>query len=203
MKKTAIAGILLIFYTGCNSSKPKEDNSETVITQSDEVSIVSENGFTDVTLRISGKDEGDSSTVYHISGVYQGTEVGFNASIPHNAGQSGFGHGLILSSMGEKSDAFLKMLCQLYRIPYTKDSKFCTADTVSYVDLNKMAADMGGKNLSGNSLKLFFEAEGETEDSYRSAEVYLNIDTTNNTVEFDEKDPEYRTDLIFFLTEKQ
>jgi hypothetical protein len=66
-----------------------------------------------------------------------------------------------------------------------------------------MAADMGGKNLSGNSLKLFFEAEGETEDSYRSAEVYLNIDTTNNTVEFDEKDPEYRTDLIFFLTEKQ
>lgn len=202
--KKIIPFALLLLCAGCGSSPQEhEDDIAVLEAKAKEVIIHSEGGFTDVTLQIASSERKDSAMFYHIESTYKGKAVGFDVTVPDVNGESSFGHGMILASTGAASDNFLEMICELYGIPRAQNSAFRSHDSLTFVDLNKMAEEFGGENASGNSMKIFFEEEGETENDYHVAEVYLNIDPNANTAEFDEKDPEYRSDLIYFLTEKK
>jgi hypothetical protein len=200
--KNLFSFLLLLLLTGCGPAEEPGTAAEKN-NGPGEVAINSAEGFTDITLNISSTEKKDSATLYHVLSMYLGKPVGFDVLVPDHAKKSGFGNGLILSSTGAPSDNFLEMLFKLYGLPYAAGTKFSTTDTLAYADLNQMAQLQGGTNVSGNSMKLFFEKEGETEDEYHIAEVYLNIDKEKNVVEFDEKDPEYRSELLWFLSQKK
>ena len=205
MKNILLLSLSFSLLFSCTPPGEKRENGDSTMNKTGpaEAMIKTEDGFTDVTLNISGTEKKDSATLYHVLATHHGKPVGFDVLVPDHAKKSGFGDGLILSSTGAPSDNFLEMLSTLYGLPYATGTKFLTTDTLSYVDLNQMAQTHGGTNVSGNSMKVFFEKEGETEDDYHTAEVYLNIDKEKNVVEFDEKDPEYRSELLWFLSQKK
>jgi hypothetical protein len=198
---------LLFLFTSCVPSSQKQGMDTAAMTEissPDKKAVIThENGFADIQLSIASVEKKDSSTLIHISSIYNGKNIGFNAVIPDKE-ESGFGHGMILSSTGAESDNFLALLAAEYHVPLATDAKFCKADTIAFVDLEKMGKTLGKDvNTFGHKMKLFFESDGETEADYKNAEVYFNIDKENNTIGFNEKDQDYRNDLIWFLTEKK
>ena len=197
---------LLLLLASC-ASGPQNNSIDTTALYSaldpdNEALVNRKDGYVDIQLTIASVEKKDSASLYHIASQYNGKNIGFDVLIPKTE-NTGFGHGMIITSTGEPSDNFLSMLARLYQVPLGQDAKFRKADTISFVDLEQMVKIQGGKSISGNKMKLFFEEEGKTEDDYKTAEVFFNIDRGNNTVGFNEKDPDYRKDLVYFLAEKK
>jgi hypothetical protein len=66
------------------------------------------------------------------------------------------------------------------------------------VNLNELAKSISGKEEQYKAIdeyKLFLE--GNSNEDY--AELYLNINSTENWIELREKDEEYRTAILRFL----
>ena len=158
----------------------------------------SDTGFgADVKLSIAERFENDTANVYKGVSLYNDQELGLLISVPkHEKGAKGFGQGFALRSIGTLSDYLLPTLSQLYKQPDNETKTFIKVMTVNYVNLTAFAKAVSGQEpelKEVNQYKLFFEGDNDY------AEIFLNIDLSNNLIEIFEKDTEYRPAILRFL----
>ncbi|HLP35643.1 hypothetical protein [Lacibacter sp.] len=185
--------LLTIFFTNCKESTRNQANIDTLQT----IIIDKQTDWGgNFKLQIVNKSINDTAYVYKVCSVDNGLPVGFELEIPINIDK--FGAGVIFRTLGDTSDNFLQTLYSIYGLNLQSNLKFTNKITCNYTGLNDLTfKGNGAKRLETISyIKIFFEGTGE--DEY--AELYLNIDETNKTVEFEEKDFEYRPYIAFFLT---
>ncbi|MFN8253752.1 MAG: hypothetical protein U0V75_17905 [Ferruginibacter sp.] len=147
-------------------------------------------------LHIQNKEIKDSFYVYSISSLYEGNQIGFKLQIPIDI--KTFGEGIVFKSTGNNSDSFIEALFSIYNL-YPKDNlKFVESLSCKYAGLNDLTYKSDGQQRLShiNYIKVFLE--GTEEDEY--AELYINIDETNQTIEFEEKDYEYRPYVAMLLS---
>lgn len=160
----------------------------------------SDAGFgADIKLSITEKFENDTANVYKAVSLYNGQELGLLISVPkREKGAKGFGQGFALRSIGTPSDYLLRILSQLYKQPDNGTKTFIKEMTVNYVNLREFAKAVSGQepqHTETDQYKLFFEGEGDND----YAEIFLNIDLSNNLIEILEKDEEYRSAILRFI----
>jgi hypothetical protein len=94
-------------------------------------------------------------------------------------------------SLGAESDAFLRAFDEVYG---TNLNPLKMQDEVSYIAVS-LEGDPAQVEHTSVKLKLFFESA--TED--RDADFYLNIDVKDSSVQFREKDTDYRRGIVLSL----
>lgn len=157
-------------------------------------------GFIDLTLNIVERSETDSTYQYILESLYQKDTVGIEVGLKKRlkAGirngeitNQHIANGISIQSIGEKSNRFIRTLSQLYGVETAitgiSDKKLqfpCT--NFSNEDINYNDGDYMFKiSLSSSSVK---------------PEIYMNFDFTNNTVSINEKDVEYRQEVLAYLS---
>jgi hypothetical protein len=153
----------------------------------------------DIKLSIVEKSENDTANIYKAVSSYNGQELGLLVSVPkRKEGNKGFGKGISLKSIGTQSDYLLRTLYQLYKQTVDTNATFTKDINVTYVNLKEFAKAVAGQEeqyIAANEYKLFFE--GKNDEDY--AELYLNVNPTDNWIELREKDEEYRPIVLRFL----
>ncbi|MFP5043090.1 hypothetical protein, partial [Parasediminibacterium sp. JCM 36343] len=153
----------------------------------------------DIRISIIEKTENDTLNIYKAVSIYNGQELGLLISVPkRKEGAKVFGQGISLKSIGTKSDYLLRTLSRLYKQTVDTTITFAKDINITYVNLKEFAkavAGQEGQYTSANEYKLFFE--GKSDEDY--AELYLNVNPTDNWIELREKDEEYRPIVLRFL----
>jgi len=104
--------------------------------------------------------------------------------------------GVEILSIGKESDKLIEVISKLYGQP--KRTKFTTEKlTFTVFPLNKENAILENGRFH---FKLFFD---ENEERNLYAEFFLNPDLKKGTVELNEKDEEYRANIIKLLSENK
>lgn len=200
--------LLIIFFTvaivSCTDRKNNTQSAATTDIKSYPIESLkidsSDEGFgADIKLSITEKFENDTANLYKAVSLYNDQELGLLISVPkHEKGAKGFGQGFALRSIGKPSDYLLRTLSQLYKQPDNETKTFIKEMNVNYVNLTSFAKAISGQEpqlTEVKQYKLFFE--GNTDDDY--AEIFLNVDLSNNLIEILEKDTEYRSAILRFL----
>ncbi len=162
----------------------------------------------DIFLKITSKVVHKHRTAFTAEGLFRGTRVGLifdvvnnveplyldgNPMTPNKNSQGGFiKDGVILRSLGQKSDDFIVALSTLYGMPTTKKFTKHEVKTTS-TSFASVIADF--KVPGYYPFKLFSQ---ETEELY--CEIFCNINTKEGIIEFHEKDESYRPELLQILT---
>ena len=166
-----------------------------------EVKLVGGDGWVDLDLPLT--EFNGRSNVYRLiaQGLLDRTSVGIGVDIDRHWSPKPTEHKAItfywgsvtLRSIGPESDAFAMSLSRLYGIPNPALRMLpeIRAEAVG------LASDPRLIESQPVKMKLFFHSESDQ----RYAEVFLNIDRRAQTVEFHEKDREYRKNLVRALTE--
>ena len=98
-------------------------------------------------------------------------------------------------SIGKESDKLIEIISKLYEQP--KKSKFTSEKLIFNVfSLNRETAILENGHFK---FKLFFDDNNE-KNLY--SEIYVNPDLKNGTIELNEKDEEYRSNIVKLLSEK-
>jgi hypothetical protein len=167
-----------------------------------EVKLVGEDGWVDLNLPVT--EFTGRSNVYHLvaRGLLDRKSVGLRVEIdghwipkPTEHESITFYWGFVtLRSIGHESDALVVALSRLYGIAHAGLQMLpeIKAEAVG------LASDPRLIESEPVKMKLFFNSENDE----RYAEVFLNIDRRGQLVEFHEKDPEYRKNLIRAFTER-
>ena len=196
--------LLSILLINCNSSQ-KVDSNKGNKTALEEITAHMEKGggFCDVFLHIVADKKTDKSHIYTVKGLYKGKTVGLQAEVKNGigAGLSSEGitsaafkdDGIVLSSIGQESDEFVKALSSLYKLPATKPFSKKSIKPAA-VSLNESAVDFNSNKRY--AFKLFFEADA----SGNVPELFFNLDLAKQIIELNEKDEEYREGVIKALT---
>jgi hypothetical protein len=147
-------------------------------------------------LHIQSKETKDNFYVYTICSVYEKNQIGFELHIPTDI--KTFGEGVVFKSLGNISDNFIAALFSIYGLSPQDNLKFAESFSCGYAGLNDLAYKSAGQKRQShiNYIKVFLE--GMAEDEY--AELYVNIDESNRTIEFEEKDYEYRPYVAMLLS---
>jgi len=147
-------------------------------------------------LHIQSEAHKDNAYVYTVCSLYEGNQVGFELQIP--ADIKTFGEGVVFRSLGSISDHFITALFSIYGLYPQDNLRFVDSISCNYAGLNDLEYKGDGqKRLSHiNYIKVFFE--GNDEEEY--AELYVNIDRNNKTIEFEEKEYEYRPYVAMLLS---
>jgi len=104
-------------------------------------------------------------------------------------------NGVEIHSIGKESDKLIEVISKLYGQPLK--TKFTSEKlTFTAFPLNKEKAILENGRFH---FKLFFD---ENDERNLYAEIFLNPDLKNGTVELNEKDEEYRTNIVKMLSEK-
>lgn len=152
----------------------------------------------DIALTIESAIETSSSMVYKAVSSWQGRNLGLIVSIPKQHGEKGFGQNFEIQSIGKESDYLLTIMGQIWDQKVSKTSRFVTKIALTYVNLNEFAKSLGPNYKTNNpyaGYKLFFE--GAKDVDY--AELYVNINHSENLLEIKEKDSGYRKPIIRWL----
>ena len=99
-----------------------------------------------------------------------------------------------ITSTGSESDAFIRQVAKLYNIQ-TPVEKFKNSISAQVVGL---ANDPTEIESSPVKMKFFLNPDAD-ENLY--SEIFINIDLNTNTLEFNEKDPDYRLPLVRSLAQ--
>ncbi|NIK93613.1 hypothetical protein GZ212_15740 [Mangrovimonas sp. CR14] len=103
--------------------------------------------------------------------------------------------GVEIQSIGKESDKLIEVISKLYGQP--KSSVFTSEKLIfTAFPLNKEKAILENGRFH---FKLFFD-ENDEQNLY--AEIFLNPDLKNGTLELNEKDEEYRMNIVKLLSEK-
>jgi len=98
-------------------------------------------------------------------------------------------------SIGKESDKLIEVISELYGQP--KSTKFADGKLISTVfPLNKRKAILEDGKFH---FKLFFD---KNDESNLYAEIFLNPDLKNGVVELNEKDEEYRANIVELLSKQ-
>jgi hypothetical protein len=168
-----------------------------------EIRIVLDEGFADVDLpMVSCQRDAGGAQEISAAGLHRDGRVGFQVRLEATWERQDLESAAIdalywgraeLVSVGSESDGFLRLLDELYgtglspekmrpRIPFLAVSL-----EGNPVDLERMPIRM----------KLFFESDLEE----RAAEFYVNVDVQARSVQFHEKDTDYRRGVVLSLSE--
>jgi hypothetical protein len=159
--------------------------------------IANEHDFIDLTMSIeSAQKLSDGSTLIKVANTLNDKKVGFSVKLKpewqasHIDGydlQVYWGDGSFVSE-GAQTVEFVNQLSALYGLdaPKTAHKKEIGAQIVTLANDPNKLFDQAIKT------KFFFSADNE--DLY--SEVFININIKNKTLEFFEKDPDYRPGLI-------
>ncbi len=100
-----------------------------------------------------------------------------------------------IESIGEESDNFIKIVSSLYE---QEISENFTNELLSYTvfPLNEAKADLNNGQFK---FKIFFD---DNDEKGLYSEIYLNANFPNGTIELNEKDEEYRENIIKSMTKK-
>jgi hypothetical protein len=169
---------------------------------SGQVKSTGEEGFVDFDLPLSRFATNPSGHgVVFTGGKFEGEVIGFIVELgtewkdrPIDGGGATFYWGTVtLRSSGQSSDAFVRAFAR--KVGHQGAVPPMLADIhAEAVGLN---SDPRMIRQQPVAMKLFFHSNNEE----RYAEVFLNIDLAGKVVQFHEKDPEYRANLIRALTE--
>jgi len=195
----APVGIMLLI--GCGHHNPFTGK---VVLEDINARPIADTGYVDIFLKTILTTITDSSYIYIAKGLHHKKFVGLRVEIKNNIGAgiiddamnatSGFmENGVRISSIGEESDRLVQALADLYGL--RTDRHFSnTPIGMAVFSLNDTIADLATTNYY--RFKLFLEENSE--DLY--GEIFMNINTASNEVEFFEKDAEFRAPVIQALT---
>lgn len=206
MRKITIIFFLLTIFS-CSNNQTNSDNKDSKVSTTKtypvkplQIDNGEEEGWgADIKLSIVEKSENDTLHIYKAVSSYNGQELGLLVSVPkRKEGDKGFGQGISFKSIGTQSDYLLRTLYQLYKQTGDTTASFVKDINVTYVNLKEFAkavAGQEGQYTAASEYKLFFE--GKDDEDY--AEIYLNVNPTDNWIELREKDEEYRPTVLRFL----
>ncbi len=182
-----VLGILIMIWSIFSSAK---DYPEVVVGEED--------GFVDLTFTISNSKKLESGSYeVVVKGNLKGDIVGFAIELlpswnpqsvegiddPFYWGEAFF------KNTGEESVAFIRSLASLYGATVSGAS----VSNEVYAQVVGLACNPEQLEVSPCKMKFFFNPDGE-EALY--SEVFINIDLSENKLEFNEKDNDYRTPLL-------
>ncbi|MDO6434809.1 hypothetical protein Q4E93_29625 [Flavitalea sp. BT771] len=157
-------------------------------------------GDGDFALSIVEIAETDTTIIYKALSTSENGKLGLVLDIPKKDGEKGFGRSILIKSTGWESDNFIRFMAEEYNQKMDSSSHFIKTISVAYVNMHTFGKTLGAVYHYDSTIdeyKLFFE--GPSKDDY--AELYLNINKREKIIEFKEKDPEYRPQLIKFFRE--
>ncbi|QNN42111.1 hypothetical protein [Pedobacter roseus] len=193
MKKNLLSLITIFLLFSCKPSE--KDLTQIVIKKADD-------GFIDLMLNIVSKKETDSTVIFKAQGLDHTDTVGLEISLKKNikAGivngemkNTFLANGISFQSTGKESDRLVTALTKLYNLK-SKNKMRTDKMTFEVANLNETDVDY-------NSGQYRFKAFLPTDDDI--PELFVNFDFTNKLIALNEKDPEYRTGVISYLTKKQ
>jgi|GEM_PF-857728 len=206
--KNIIILSLFSLLFGCNNSSNPSSINLPEISKVAEQEEGLKDVFQDVFLKIVSEEKIKDSYVYIAKGLSKSKVVGLKFEIKSNLpnginsdgsldAKNGFIRNAIkISSIGEESDEFLKAISKLYGFPTDKKFINSTLSPTAF-SLNKSIVEV--EKLGYYKFKLFFrDGENDKEEDY--CELFFNINTNEKTIEFFEKDSEYRKSLIKAFT---
>lgn len=199
---------LFSWLFGCQTNDSKKENvsNDTTKINLEEITahIDSSQDWNDIFLKIISETETDSSHIYISKGLYHGKTVGLKSEIKKEikAGivsgqmnQEGFArNGIKLITIGHESDELIKALSELYKFPTTKPFTKSIIP-ISLFSLNEKAINLESKDYF--KFKLFLAEDSET----LYGEIFFNIDLGKRIIEINEKDEDYRKNIIKVLTQ--
>jgi len=168
-----------------------------------EVTANSEEDFADLRFSLESlRCDVDGFRRMAARGLHRGERVGFAASLSPAWERQDLEGGLPLYwgrvdliSLGAESDAFLRVVDEVYGTEVRPEKM---QEQVSFI-----AVSLEGDPLHVEDypvkLKLFFESDSEERD----ADFYLNIDPRDSSIEFREKDTDYRRGIVLCLMQPQ
>jgi len=165
-----------------------------------EVTVGAEEGYVDLSFRLESLRRDPAGQVRLVArGMHGGTPVGFGVSLSSKWKMQALEDPQIplylgradLTSLGAESDAFLHALDELYQTNINPEKM---QEQVSYIALS-LEGDPAKVEHTPVMLKLFFESEKEERD----ADFFLNIDPVRSSVEFREKDIDFRRGIVLSL----
>lgn len=194
--------ILALGITSCNNA-PKSEKSEEAKKEVPTIEQLSNNPDAAkqlLFLRFTNEVSTDSSMVYTTKSLFEKDTVGLKIEVLKNIKpglradggvdeKTGFVKGSIkISSTGEQSDAFLKALGTMFKLPTS--GKMTDAVILPTVfSSNKDIVDLG--KAATYSFKLFLD-----NGSAEPAELFAVVDTYRKSFEISEKDSTFRSQII-------
>jgi len=202
MKKRSIYYLAIMFVailsiSACNRGTTGNGNA-TETTELFPITRRPENPSS-VFLKLTERTKGDSSYTYIAEGLYEKDTVGFlievNKHIPAGVNkdgsvneQDGFKKGVItFKTLGAKSDRFVAALAKLWKVGNLSKMKSTPIQPLVFAS-NKKPVELD-KPFT-NSFKLFFN---DTSDN--PGEIFFTFDTYKRSIEFQEKDAQYRATI--------
>ncbi|HWK57864.1 MAG TPA: hypothetical protein VNQ80_11015 [Parapedobacter sp.] len=203
MKQVPILLLLAMILASCgNSSKAPNGNADSIPL----FEIVNNPEHPKhISLRLVDRVDGDTSITYVAEGLYGEDTVGFHIELDDqiaagiNADGSvnekkGFTSGAIkLLRSGPESDRFVAALAELWNIDDVTRMKTTPIEPLVFSS-NRIAVDHD-KSFT-YSFKLFFAPDAPV-----PGEVFFTFDTFKKTIGFQEKDMQYRSQIVHSLGE--
>lgn len=192
--KRAFDGILDSFkYFPKYSRKPTDDGKSEF---ENDAKVSKEEGFVDIDLHIvSHTANKDGSFLIKVANKLEGSEVGFKILLDNkwkpkkiaNSKSSFFwGTGKFIST-GKPTENFVEVLATLYGISVPDFS-------MNQVNIEIVGLANDPRKLATRDTKMKIFLNSNNQELY--SEVFINVNLAENTLEFHEKDEEYRQPLI-------
>lgn len=159
--------------------------------------------FIDISLSISKYETLKNGTKrFTVKNTLNGQKISFNLELLpdwdakpiENMDAHFYWGSATITSTGLESDAFIRQVARFYNIQDPVE-KFRDSIPAQVVGLANDPADIESSPIK---MKFFINPDAD-EDLY--SEIFINIDLSTNTLEFNEKDPDYRLPLVRSLTQ--
>lgn len=202
MKQVPTLILLLALFASCgNASKSDSDTGAIPLFEI----VNNPEQAKHIALRLVDRTDGDTSITYVAEGLYQEDTVGFLIELDNRiaAGinsdgsvdeENGFTTGSItFLRSGPKSDRFVSALADLWNVNDVTRMKAAPIEPLVFSS-NRVAIDYDKSSTYG--FKLFF-----AQDAPVPGEIFFTFDTFKKTIEFQEKDLQYRSQIVHSLGE--
>lgn len=129
------------------------------------------------------------------AGQHAGQRVSFHIAVSRDAGMLTQPDGIELRSDGAASDAFVRMLAKLYKLPGQTTLRM------------RASVPFAGYIFDGDPMRLahsrmeFKLYNGTSSDAPGYCELYLNVDLPHQRIEWRDRDPGYRRVLLALLAQ--
>jgi hypothetical protein len=166
----------------------------------------SEEGFVDLTFRVSDLSDDGEHYRFHLAASYKGRAVGMDVVLVKGI-QGGFNGemnlvkeyvyrlGVRFLRSGPESDRLISAISELYGAENSQ-RKMVSEETFTAIALHQ-----GGLDMESEPVKLkIFGKDGEPFDEEAYYESFFNVDLPNQFVFWNEKDPDYRQPLLRALS---
>ena len=164
----------------------------------DEIFITEEEGFTDIVAVVIEAIKKESRYIIRCGGNFEGKKVEIILDIPqmfeagivgNEPNQRAFTNGCLILQ-GEEGTSFAKMFSKVYCVNSGKIEDINVKREITIFPLMENRSYVESDTIF---TKIFFDNENEME---QYGELFLNISLSDKIVEFNEKDIEYRYNIV-------